>query len=152
MQKLLSFFLLFVAACTSHTKEVVKEPENLLPQAKMVAILTDMQASEGVMAIKLGGNLNTRTQQKNAYQVAILKKYGISQPNFWESYEYYSDNPKLLDTIYAQVVKELEKEMPAEKERMAKNPPVVPPAPTPVMAPKPQILPPLSGNKGGKTQ
>ena len=150
MQKILPFFLIVLISCSSQDKEYGKKPENMLSQPQMVAVLTDMQAAEGTMALKIGGNLNTRTAQKNAYQVAILKKHGISQDLFWENYQYYTENPKLLDTIYAQVVKELEKQLPIEKERMAKNPPPTSAPVVPVVPPKPIFLPPNSANKAQK--
>ncbi len=152
MKKYISLILIVLISCLDKNEEYGTKPENLLPQSQMVAILTDMQASEGVMAIKVGGNLNTRTAQKNEYQVTILKKYGISQSAFWESYQYYTDNPKLLDTIYAQVVKELENQLPIEKERMAKNQLALPTPAVPIVVPKPIFLPPNSANKVPKTQ
>lgn len=152
MQKLVPFIFIFLISCANQDKEYGEKPENLLSQPQMIAVLTDMQAAEGTMALKIGGNLNTRTAQKNAYQVAILQKHGISQSTFWESYQYYTENPKLLDTIYAQVVKELEKQLPIEKERMAKNPPPTLTPPVPVVPPKPIFLPPNSANKARKVQ
>lgn len=148
----LFLFLLFQISCSSDINSNTKEPDIIIPQAKMVEILTDMQEAEGVMAIKMLGDLNKSTKQKNIYQSAILNKYQVSQKDFWDNYQYYADNPKQLDTIYAQVIKALEKQMPIEKERMAKNPPppTTPPAtPIPVT---PKILPPISSTKGGKSQ
>lgn len=149
MHRLLPFLLTLLIACSYQEEQYGKKPENMLSQPQMIALLTDMQEAEGTMAIKLGGDLNKSIRQRNMYQDAILKKHGVSQQDFWANYQYYSGNPKLLDTIYAQVIKELEKQMPIEKERMAKNPVQMPPTPAPNIPPKPHILPPVSSSKGG---
>lgn len=146
---ILFFLSLWLSACSSEKEMQGTPPAQMLSQSEMVEVLTDMQAAEGTVAIKQGGNLNTKTAQKNKFQQAILAKHGISQQVFWENYQYYSENPQILDTIYAQVIQKLEKQMPIERERMAKNPPPAP-IPNPAIPAKPQIVPPNSTNKAGK--
>ena len=144
---LIPLLVLFLIGCNEAKLHSVSKPEGLLPEAKMVEVLTDFQLAEAVVNQRAGLRQDVRTKQKQVYADAILKKNNLDPKLFWDSYNYYITQPKVLDTIYAQTLKAIEAKLPAAQEALKKNP-IAEPRDAPNV---PAILP-KSDKKGGETQ
>jgi hypothetical protein len=84
------------------------KPADLIPEEKMIEILTDIHIADAVVEQKY-------TTQKpdlpltNALYTRIYKNYGITAARYKSSYKYYEAHPALMDKIYTQVITELSK-------------------------------------------
>ncbi|MCT4622380.1 MAG: DUF4296 domain-containing protein [Schleiferiaceae bacterium] len=86
-------------------KDVVPEPEGLLPPEKMVAVLTDVHLIEGArtgLVIMGDSTVGVREHYK-----AFFEKHNVTQAEFDSSFVYYSKNPKEFDEIYVKVIENL---------------------------------------------
>jgi Domain of unknown function (DUF4296) len=102
--------LLFFFAC-SPSSEKDKIPDDIIPQEKMVTILSDMHIAETMArnTIHLG---DTNVQKVINYYAIIYKKNNISELAFKKSYDYYIQHPLLLDSVYSEIINQLsEKQM-----------------------------------------
>lgn len=102
------FFLLVISAsfgCTGDAEIVV--PENVLSEEKMAAVLLDVHLAEASMNL----NVNPQSIQKTStdLKVDILKKHNIDKKMFDESFQFYTENPALLNEVYQAVLNELSK-------------------------------------------
>ena len=105
---LLLSLLLFIAACDQK-----KAPKGIIENKKMVAVLTDVHLVDAYISL-IPYNDSVLKQQSSKYYKAIYKKYKISQRDFDKSVKYYSQQPKVLDSMYSQVSANLSKK---EKEQ-----------------------------------
>ncbi len=84
---------------------VIPEPEGLLSQDEMVAVLTDIHLIEGartglvIMGDSVGG--------VNEHYKAFFEKHNVTQAQYDSSFVYYSKNPKIFDKIYERVIENL---------------------------------------------
>jgi hypothetical protein len=90
-------------AC-SESKEL---PKGILPEQKMVALLIDLHWSDAKIA--QSAYTNTDSAQYHYWQLesAIFKRYKTDTLTFRKSLAYYSQQPKLLEEIYAIVIDSL---------------------------------------------
>jgi len=97
----LLILLLFFACSPSSEKD--KIPEDILPQEKMVSILTDMHIAETMArnTIHLG---DTNVQKVINYYAVIYKKNNITEETFKKSFDYYIQHPLLLDSVYSDII------------------------------------------------
>jgi hypothetical protein len=95
------FLLIFVAACA---REHV--PEGIIDNAKMVSVLTDIHLVDSYVS---SAAYDTTTQPAKNYYKVVYEKYKIDSVKFQKSLRYYSRQPELLDTMYYQVLQELER-------------------------------------------
>jgi hypothetical protein len=127
-------FLFLFLACAKDKNDTTK-PSKFLSEKEMVEILSELQTADAASA-RTGVNAETRKLQKGIYNEAIFEKYKTTSKDFYANYDYYAHNVAEMDTIYAQVMKNLEAQLKVETERMKAHPPkVVPPSPTPAPAP-----------------
>ncbi|MCM4166838.1 hypothetical protein KCTC52924_01692 [Arenibacter antarcticus] len=100
---LLALFLLFLVACN---EEVVKKPNNLIPQEEMVSILYD------ISLLNAGRSINQNIL--NEYEIEpmgyIYKKYAIDSLQLVTSDAFYASLPTVYETIYTEVKVKLESE------------------------------------------
>jgi hypothetical protein len=100
----LLILLLFFACAPSNEKD--KMPDDIIPQEKMVNILSDMHIAEAMARNKIHlGDTNVQTVIN--YYGVIYKKNNISEANFKKSYEYYMHHPLLLDSVYSEIITKL---------------------------------------------
>lgn len=84
---------------------MIPEPEGLLSQDEMVAVLTDIHLIEGartglvIMGDSVGG--------VNEHYKAFFEKHNVTQAQYDSSFVYYSKNPKIFDKIYERVIENL---------------------------------------------
>lgn len=96
------FALLFVSC---QNVEEVKEPENLIPEAKMVEVLTDLSI------LNSARNYNKRILEETGLKPDeyLYEKHGIDSLQLAKSNEYYAKNYDRLESIYKRVKFNLEK-------------------------------------------
>lgn len=96
------FALLFVSC---QNVEEVKEPENLIPEAKMVEVLTDLSI------LNSARNYNKRILEETGLKpdAYLYEKHGIDSLQLAKSNEYYAKNYERLESIYKRVKVNLEK-------------------------------------------
>lgn len=58
-----------------------------------------------------------REARRPALQEAVLAKHGLSRALFYESYTYYVERPKLMDSLYSRVIARLDSLQPNEQAR-----------------------------------
>jgi Domain of unknown function (DUF4296) len=104
---LLFFGLALLAACNPDAT-----PKEIIEHKKMAAVLTDIHLIDSY--ISRLPQTDTLRQKAPLYYNAVYKKYQTSKSQFDKSLKYYSERPKLLDSIYSQVLTEMEKK---EKKR-----------------------------------
>ncbi len=100
--RILIFVLLFVSC---QNVEKVKEPENLIPEAKMAEVLTDLSI------LNSAKNYNKRILEETGLKPAeyLYEKHGIDSLQLAQSNEYYAKNYDRLESIYKRVRVNLEK-------------------------------------------
>ena len=120
-----AFFLLAISllfyTCTS---PISPPPPNLIPEKKMTGILFDLHVAEARIE-RMGIMLDTGAIYYKELQGKILKKHGVSQKEFYKSYDYYLQNISELDKIYEKVidsltVQEVEFDKPKDTLRVSK--------------------------------
>lgn len=111
---LVYFTLIFLTACTNNaSKQGIIKPE------KMVDVLTDIHLVDGYISSFMQSD--TLKQRASSYYTAIYKHYKIDSLTYKKSLQFYSKDPKLLDTIYFQVERRLEDLRKAESDRIDKK-------------------------------
>jgi hypothetical protein len=95
------FVLLALAAC-----EQTGKPGNILPQEEMVPVIKDLEiAYAGVdQTVKDPKQRQEKYEEMNSL---VLRKYKLEKDQFFTSYQWYESQPVLLDSIFKQVIKEL---------------------------------------------
>jgi hypothetical protein len=107
---LFSVIVFFISAC-SHSKDKpvsMDKPEGLIPQEKMIQILTDIHIAEALI-VQVQGRGQDVNSATGHYYTTILKKHQITRTNFSQSIEYYSYNTKQISEIYTEVITNLSK-------------------------------------------
>jgi hypothetical protein len=136
VKKRLYLFLLSLVmlACAPKTEA----PADLVSEDKMTSVLLDIHLAEARIGRTITQYDTSRMVFKNV-QKDILKKYSLTDSSFRHSYDYYLENPALLDKIYEKILDSLSLQeakltpKPGEVIKEA-TPPV---APTPVTSGKP---------------
>ncbi|MDB5013991.1 MAG: hypothetical protein JWQ25_2193 [Daejeonella sp.] len=107
---LVYFTLIFLTTCTNNTSK-----RDIIKSDKMVDVLTDIHIVDGYISTFVQSD--TLKQRASSYYAAVYKHHGIDSLNYKNSLEYYSKDPKLLDTIYFKVEKNLEDIRKVESDR-----------------------------------
>ncbi len=88
--------VMLLSGCTSNT--IYKKPEDLIPETKMVQLLTDIYIANAAK------NIKTRNlHRKINYLPLIYKKYGIDSAQFHRSNIYYMSRIDDYNAIYKKV-------------------------------------------------
>lgn len=88
-----------ISACA----ETETKPSPFFDRKKMGDIITDVQLAEAkVNALVLSGDTLNKTML--AHYDFIYKKHNITEKEFKDNYNYYLENPVLLDSIYGDVL------------------------------------------------
>lgn len=104
MQKYLYLsIILFLFACAPKKPH---PPSDALTQAQMSDILADMHIADAIASSKVG-NADSSNQAAVNYRELIYKKYNTDHETFNKSFDFYKDNPILMDSIYAEVITKL---------------------------------------------
>jgi hypothetical protein len=100
-------FILLFSSCSLEQKEI-SIPDYVITQDSMAHILADVHIQEAMMNQYSQEGRHMKMNPVKQYQL-IFDKYNISKERYDSSYQFYLDNPSLLNKIYENVVIELTK-------------------------------------------
>jgi len=86
-----------------------KEPA-YLSEKKMQEILFELHLAD-VLAEGKGGSMGFRHAIRSEHYDEVLETFGVSRPEFYRTYVHYLNNPEVLDSIYARLVKTVDDSM-----------------------------------------
>lgn len=98
----LFLFLLLLSGCQNVEK--TSKPEDLIPEEKMVDVLTEIAVLHGARSY----NKNLLEEKGVDPTRYVYEKYSIDSVQFAQSNNYYSENTKQYQDIYTQVKERLE--------------------------------------------
>jgi hypothetical protein len=84
-----------------------KAPGDLLNQNQMSDVLSEMHIADAIANGTKVGNQDSVNQAAINFNQYILTKHNISHEQFTESFNFYKQNPELMDSIYAEVLTKL---------------------------------------------
>ncbi|TDQ33212.1 DUF4296 domain-containing protein [Zeaxanthinibacter enoshimensis] len=107
------FLLLCLAACG---EEVIEQPENLIPEEKMTAILYDL----AILNAADGTNPSVLEDRGIETMSFLYQKYEIDSAQFVDSDIYYASKPLQYQGMYERIearIKKVKKQMEDERKR-----------------------------------
>ena len=105
MKHFIPLLFLFLVGCKEKFPHV---PSNVIPMDKMEKILVDMHISDAVASNRAMGDLNEKKYSGQYYE-QIFKNYEITREDFIKSYNFYENNPILLNKVYDDVLGDISK-------------------------------------------
>ena len=93
--------ILFMVACGGQSL-----PEGILGEEVMKEILSDVHLAIALTQ-KPGRSIEQRDADREEIINSVLSKYQIDRGEFYNSYEFYVRNPILLDSIYSQLIRDM---------------------------------------------
>lgn len=95
--------ILFISACSSSEKQKVTKPENLIEETQMAHIVADLGIAESM--IRTGANKRDSMIifPDSIYQ-GVFEKYNIDKEQLKQSFKWYINNPKKLESIFNQSI------------------------------------------------
>jgi len=95
--------LLFLFACKWD-----KAPQGILPEDKMINVMTAMHIVDGSIFNINAPNADSLYKYGYGRYVVLFKKYHTDSGQFKKSLRYYTQHPDELETMYTQIVKNLQ--------------------------------------------
>ena len=113
MKKL--FFIAFLLiGCANAEIKRLPEPDNLIPEDKMVLIIKDLTVMESYIQMKTPEiDKNYKVMNKNGE--AILKKYNVDTLSFENSIDYYGSRQERMQWIYSKALDLINRELAKEQ-------------------------------------
>ena len=103
---ILSALILGVVLLTSCSKSAIKIPSDVLAKDSMMFIMMDIHLAEsGVKTM----NPDSVAINNKTYYEFIFKKHHVTEEQFRTSLTFYTENPELLQEIYAKMIEEMSK-------------------------------------------
>lgn len=102
----LIFICLFAASCGNRNK--IKIPADIICQDTMINVLTDfhlVQASQ-----RMGITIDTADTASFTSFDYVWKKHHVTEAEYKKSLDFYSHNPRILDSIYETVLTNLNRD------------------------------------------
>lgn len=96
--------LLLLFACSP---QKTKAPANLLDQNQMSDIIAEMHIADAIATGTKAGNADSVNLEAVSLNAFILEKHKLTPEQFKESFEFYRQNPVLMDSVYADVITKL---------------------------------------------
>lgn len=100
--------LLFFVGCKNSQPQGTI-PSVLIPENKMVEILTDIQIMESAINYKKNTNQATYDLKDKGYDT-IFSHYGITDSIFFENVSFYNANTEIMYRIFDSITKRIERE------------------------------------------
>ena len=104
MKKVAALFALFMILISCQDIEKTPKPDDLIPEEKMVKVLTDISLLHGARTY----NKNLLEEKGIAPYEYLWEKYRVDSTQFRRSSDYYSENYKQYQRIYDSVKRRLE--------------------------------------------
>ncbi len=106
LQKYIHLNLLLVSiifySCINSDNEI---PNNIIPQEKLVDVLTEMEITQALVKFKFTIKDSSINQSELFKEIYI--EYNISKEQISNSIKYYTNQPKTMDSIYVKVIDRL---------------------------------------------
>ncbi len=99
-------YLLIILTLIACAPPKPKAPKNMLSQSQMSDILTEMHIADAIATTNYK-QIDSINQAGVNYREFIYTKYQTNHQQFTESFDFYKQNPVLLDSVYAEVVTKL---------------------------------------------
>ena len=96
--------LLLLFACSP---QKAKAPDHLLSQTQMSDIIAEMHLADAIASGTKAGNVDSVNQEAISLNAFVLEKHQITHEQFMESFDFYRQNPILMDSVYAEVITKL---------------------------------------------
>ncbi len=81
-------------------------PDVVLPEDKMVEVMTDVQIAESYIKLKFALRSDTIRTSDSIY-AAVYRKHQISAATYDSSFQFYTTHPELLQRIYEKAINNL---------------------------------------------
>ncbi|GAB3986779.1 hypothetical protein GCM10028807_04920 [Spirosoma daeguense] len=107
--------LLIVGLVTGCTNLEDARPDNLIPEDKMVAILTEIHLTEAQVSRMSLAAIDSSNIVYKYLETKLFKKMQVDTAAYRKSYNYYSTHPKEMEAIYKQITKNLERRIDTKK-------------------------------------
>ena len=104
MKKINWVVILVLILTSCQDVERMEKPENLIPQDKMVEVLTELSLLHGARSY----NRNMLEEKGIAPYPYLMEKYGIDSAQLVQSNNYYAENYREYSDIYEDVKQRLE--------------------------------------------
>ena len=105
MRKYISLFFSVCILCACH-----HTPPGIIKQDEMTELLTEIHIADGSLLNKSQEPDTLYKYGTGRYQY-VFKRYHTDSTQFIKSYKYYAAQPEVLDSIYSQVLRNLEKQI-----------------------------------------
>ena len=107
MKIYLSMLAFLICACSTSTEKVT---ENILPELEFENILKEIHVAEASLELNKNKDVeNAKIKLSKSYS-DIYKKNEISEKDFKEALNYYSNKPQKLEQIYTNILEQLNKD------------------------------------------
>ena len=104
-----------LAACTRPQDD---KPDNLIPEERMSAILTEIHLAEArVSRMNLGSSDSSNIVYKRL-ENQIFKTMKVDTSAYTRSYVYYSSHPREMESIYTKIADNLKKKSDKQQKEM----------------------------------
>jgi uncharacterized protein DUF4296 len=80
-------------------------PKDIIPENEMVNVLTEIELTQALIKLKFSDK-DTLVNQTQLFN-EVYTEHNTSEEQFNKSLDYYSKQPKVLDSIYVRVVTKL---------------------------------------------
>ena len=97
---------LLLSSCSG--KQETRIPGDILAKEKMAEILADIHIQEAALSLNLASRDSSSDSVEPLY-LSVLKKHGVEQPLYDESFSFYSKHPELMNALYEEVITMLSK-------------------------------------------
>ena len=98
------FLVLGICMLLSCAEELIKKPDNLIAEDKMVSILKEMAIVNAAKGTNLGKLRDNGIEPTNF----VFEKFEIDSAQFVDSNRYYASKPLLYEAMYKKVESDLE--------------------------------------------
>lgn len=108
MKKIIGIVLLIVLFAGLHScyNTSIKKPDQLIPKAKFVSIMTDMYLVQGMSSGVIRRETLKKINHTDLYY-SVLKKYTVPDTVFIRSLIYYSSYPKEYEKMHIEIMDKL---------------------------------------------
>lgn len=109
MIRVLVISLLILTSCSDGIPRI-EEPDNLIPREKMVPLLTELVKLEAYITDEYGNIMKYHKVMTNTGD-SLLNAKGYTVEQFEGSLDYYGSRQEDMQSIYSEVLEELNKEL-----------------------------------------
>ncbi len=103
---ILAMVFILNLCCQDGKKNTAEKPKNLVPTKQMELILGELHMVDALVNQR-GLAADSAKKMSTDFYDFIYRKYGVEKNDFNNSYQYYLNNPIEMDSIYVNVLENL---------------------------------------------